>query len=54
MGLDKSFSDDQQKQEEVGSWGDANRWRTIDESNTALTRDPDIMYIGRSLRIPEA
>jgi hypothetical protein len=33
--------------------GDANRW-TIDESNRKLNRDPDLMYTGRSFRIPEA
>jgi hypothetical protein len=55
MGLsDKIFSDRDKKQEEPGLYGDANRWRTIDESNTALTRDPDIMYTGRAFRIPEA
>ena len=55
MGLfERTLSDTDKKQEEPGPHGEANRWRTLDESNTDLTRDPDIMYTGRSFRIPEA
>jgi len=35
-------------------YGDGNRWRTIYEANRDLIKDPDLIYPGQSLRIPEA
>lgn len=35
-------------------YGDASKWRTIYEANRDLIKDPDLIYPGQSLRIPEA
>jgi len=35
-------------------YGDANKWRTIYEANRDLIKDPDLIYPGQSLRIPQA
>jgi|ERR1700730_13351735 nucleoid-associated protein YgaU len=34
-------------------YGDANKWRTIYEANRDLIKDPDLIYPGQSLRMPE-
>lgn len=35
-------------------YGDANKWRKIYEANKDVIKDPDLIYPGQSLRIPEA
>ena len=35
-------------------YGDANKWRTIYEANRGLIKDPDLIYPGQLLNIPEA
>jgi nucleoid-associated protein YgaU len=35
-------------------YGDANKWRAIYEANTDLIKDPDLIYPGQELTIPEA
>jgi len=35
-------------------YGDANKWRMIYEANRDLIKDPDLIYPGQSLRIPQA
>jgi nucleoid-associated protein YgaU len=35
-------------------YGDANKWRMIYEANKDLIKDPDLIYPGQSLRIPQA
>ena len=35
-------------------YGDANKWRAIYEANRDLIKDPDLIYPGQSLRIPQA
>lgn len=35
-------------------YGDASKWRTIYEANRDLIKDPDLIYPGQSLKIPEA
>ena len=35
-------------------YGDANKWRKIYEANKDIIKDPDLIYPGQSLRIPEA
>ena len=35
-------------------YGDANKWRTIYEANRDVIKDPDLIYPGQSLRIPQA
>jgi nucleoid-associated protein YgaU len=35
-------------------YGNANKWRTIYEANRDVIKDPDLIYPGQSLRIPEA
>jgi nucleoid-associated protein YgaU len=35
-------------------YGDANKWRTIYEANRHLIKDPDLIYPGQLLTIPEA
>ena len=35
-------------------YGDANKWRTIYEANRDLIKDPDLIYPGQLLTIPEA
>jgi nucleoid-associated protein YgaU len=35
-------------------YGDANKWRMIYEANQDLIKDPDLIYPGQSLRIPQA
>jgi nucleoid-associated protein YgaU len=35
-------------------YGDANKWRKIYEANKDLIKDPDLIYPGQSLRIPQA
>jgi nucleoid-associated protein YgaU len=35
-------------------YGDANKWRTIYEANNDLIKDPDLIYPGQELKIPEA
>jgi nucleoid-associated protein YgaU len=35
-------------------YGDANKWRTIYEANNDLIKDPDLIYPGQELTIPDA
>jgi nucleoid-associated protein YgaU len=35
-------------------YGDASKWRKIYEANRDLIKDPDLIYPGQSLRIPQA
>ena len=35
-------------------YGDANKWPKIDEANRNIIKNPDLIYPGRELRIPEA
>jgi nucleoid-associated protein YgaU len=35
-------------------YGSANKWRQIYEANRDVIKDPDLIYPGQSLRIPEA
>jgi nucleoid-associated protein YgaU len=35
-------------------YGDAQKWRKIYEANRSLIKDPDLIYPGQELRIPEA
>jgi len=35
-------------------YGDANKWRTIYEANRSVIKNPDLIYPGQVLRIPEA
>ena len=35
-------------------YGDANKWRRIYEANRGLIKDPDLIYPGQLLSIPEA
>jgi nucleoid-associated protein YgaU len=35
------------------AYGDARQWRKIYEANKDLIKDPDLIYPGQSLRIPE-
>jgi nucleoid-associated protein YgaU len=35
-------------------YGDANKWQTIFEANKDLINDPDLIYPGQELTIPEA
>jgi nucleoid-associated protein YgaU len=35
-------------------YGDANKWRAIYEANNDLIKDPDLIYPGQELTIPEA
>lgn len=35
------------------AYGDARKWRKIYEANRDLIKDPDLIYPGQSLRIPE-
>jgi nucleoid-associated protein YgaU len=35
-------------------YGDANKWRTIYEANRDLIKDPDLIYPGQLLSVPEA
>ena len=34
-------------------YGDARKWRKIYEANRDLIKDPDLIYPGQSLRVPE-
>jgi len=34
-------------------YGDANRWRAIYEANRDLIKDPDLIYPGQLLNVPE-
>jgi len=34
-------------------YGDAQKWRRIYEANRDLIKDPDLIYPGQQLRIPE-
>jgi len=34
-------------------YGDANKWRAIYEANNDLIKDPDLIYPGQELTIPE-
>ena len=36
-----------------GQYGDAKKWRRIYEANRDLIKDPDLIYPGQRLRIPE-
>ena len=36
------------------AYGDARKWRKIYEANKDLIKDPDLIYPGQSLRIPQA
>ncbi|HEY6546640.1 MAG TPA: LysM peptidoglycan-binding domain-containing protein [Vicinamibacteria bacterium] len=36
-----------------GQYGDAQKWRRIYDANRDLIDDPDILYAGQQLRIPE-
>lgn len=36
-----------------GQYGDAKKWRRIYEANRDLIKDPDLIYPGQQLRIPE-
>jgi nucleoid-associated protein YgaU len=35
------------------AYGDGKKWRKIFEANKELIKDPDLIYPGQSLRIPE-
>lgn len=35
-------------------YGDANKWHTIYEANRDVIKDPNLIYAGQELRIPEA
>jgi nucleoid-associated protein YgaU len=35
------------------AYGDGNKWRKIYEANKDVIKDPDLIYPGQSLRIPE-
>ena len=35
------------------AYGDGNKWRKIYEANRDVIKDPDLIYPGQSLRIPE-
>jgi LysM repeat protein len=35
-------------------YGDANKWRAIYEANRSVIKNPDLIYPGQVLRIPEA
>jgi nucleoid-associated protein YgaU len=35
-------------------YGDANKWRKIYEANRHLIKDPDLIYPGQLLNVPEA
>jgi nucleoid-associated protein YgaU len=35
-------------------YGDAQKWRKIYEANQNIIKDPDLIYPGQELRIPEA
>jgi len=35
-------------------YGDANKWRAIYEANRDLIKDPDLIYPGQLLNVPEA
>jgi nucleoid-associated protein YgaU len=35
-------------------YGDANKWRAIYEANNDLIKDPDLIYPGQELNIPDA
>ena len=35
------------------AYGDARKWRRIYEANKDMIKDPDLIYPGQSLRIPE-
>jgi nucleoid-associated protein YgaU len=35
------------------AYGDGRKWRKIYEANKDLIKDPDLIYPGQSLRIPE-
>ena len=35
-------------------YGDANKWRTIYEANRDLIKDPDLIYPGQLLSVPQA
>lgn len=34
-------------------YGDANKWRKIYEANQSIIKDPDLIYPGQTLRLPE-
>ena len=36
-----------------GQYGDAQKWRRIYDANRDLIDDPDLIYAGQQLRIPE-
>lgn len=36
-----------------GQYGDAKKWRRIYEANLDLIKDPNLIYPGQQLRIPE-
>ena len=36
-----------------GQYGDGQKWRRIYEANRDLIKDPDLIYPGQQLRIPE-
>jgi nucleoid-associated protein YgaU len=36
-----------------GQYGNAQKWRRIYEANRDLIKDPDLIYPGQQLRIPE-
>ena len=35
-------------------YGDANRWREIFEANRDVIKDPDLIYPGKTIKIPSA
>jgi nucleoid-associated protein YgaU len=35
-------------------YGDPNKWRTLYEANRDLVKDPDLIYPGQLLSVPEA
>jgi len=35
-------------------YGDASKWRTIYEANRGLIKDPDLIYPGQLLSVPQA
>ena len=37
----------------AGQYGNAQKWRRIYEANRDLIKDPDLIYPGQQLRIPE-